>query len=154
MTVKSRDALGLLAEQHKAIKTLFEQFDGLPEDARFSRKEVVRRICRLLTLHTAVESEVFYPAVRASTGDDALLDEAIREHASATTMIAEIEDMDPTDDLYPAKVKLLSRQIDDHVRDEEGQMFARIRGSGLDLTELGATMSARMGHDETDDAAA
>ena len=72
-----------------------------------------------------------------------MLDEAEVEHASAKELISQIQGMEPDDDLYDAKVKVLSEQIEHHVGEEEGEMFPKVKKSRLDLAELGAEMAAR-----------
>ena len=143
MKNKTTDAIGLLVNDHKEVKALFAEFEGLSERSKVSKKRIADQICHALTLHTQVEEEIFYPAVRAALGLDDLMDEAVVEHASAKTLIAQILDMDADDDLYDAKVKVLSEQIDHHVGEEEDEMFPEVRKSGLDLVALGEEMAAR-----------
>ena len=63
------------------------------------------------------------------------MDEALVEHDAAKKMIKQITGMDPNDDLYDAKLQVLSEQIDYHVKEEE--MFLAMRKFGLDLHALG-----------------
>jgi hypothetical protein len=72
-----------------------------------------------------------------------MVDEAVVEHASAKDLIAQILEMDPEDDLYDAKVKVLSEQIEHHVEEEEQEMFPKVRELGLDLAALGQEMAMR-----------
>lgn len=51
--------------------------------------------------------------------------------------------MDATDELYDAKVKVLSEQIDHHVQEEEDEMFPKARKSKLDLPALGEAIKTR-----------
>jgi hypothetical protein len=51
------------------------------------------------------------------------MDEALVEHAGAKQLIAQLEDMEPGDDLYDAKVTVLREQIEHHVKEEESEMF-------------------------------
>lgn len=94
-------------------------------------------------MHTQLEEEIFYPAVRRPIHDGDLMDEAVVEHASAKELIAQITAMDPADDLYDAKVKVLSEQIEHHVKEEEGDMFPKVRHTAVDLDALGKEMAAR-----------
>lgn len=137
------DALALLTNDHETVKALFEQFEGLSDRSKVNKKKIADRICMELTIHATVEEEIFYPAVREKINDDDLMDEAVVEHASAKELIAQIRDMDPGDDLYDAKVKVLSEQIDHHVGEEEGDMFAKVRKAKIDLAALGEQMALR-----------
>ena len=67
-----------------------------------------------------VEEKIFYPAVREMVEEaEDLLDEASIEHAGAKDLIAEIEAMSAEDPLMDATVKVLSEQIQHHVKEEE-----------------------------------
>ncbi|MQA41535.1 hemerythrin domain-containing protein [Rugamonas aquatica] len=138
-----QDAITLLTEDHEHVKSLFEQYEELGDRAHVSKQKLALRICTELTKHATAEEEIFYPAVRAATKDDDMLDEAVVEHASAKDLIAQIISMEPTEDLYDAKVKVLSELIDHHVKEEETEMFPKARKAKLDLDALGAQIAAR-----------
>ena len=140
----STDAIALLSQDHADVKALFKKYKQLCESgADGSEKEAIAlEICTQLTAHATVEEEIFYPATRADDTDD-LLDEAEVEHGTAKDLIAQIEDMEPDDDLYDAKVTVLGEYIDHHVKEEEGELFPKARKLGIDLGELGAQMKAR-----------
>ena len=141
---KSTDAIALLTADHKEVKAMFKEYEGLGDRANAGKKKLADQICTALTLHATIEEEIFYPALRAASKDAAdLLDEAAVEHAGAKDLIAQIDEMDPEDDLYDAKVKVLGEQVDHHVGEEEGEMFAKARKAKLDMDALGAEMAAR-----------
>lgn len=139
---KTNDAVGLLTKDHKDVKTMFEQFEGLTDRSKASKKKLADQICNALTVHTQLEEKIFYPAVRKAINDEAMMDEALVEHASAKELIAQIEGMQADDDLYDAKVKVLSEQIEHHVREEEDEMFPKVRKTSLDLNALAEEMMA------------
>jgi hypothetical protein len=72
-----------------------------------------------------------------------MVDEAVVEHASAKDLIAQIMDMEATEDLFDAKVKVLSELIDHHVQEEEGEMFPKAKAAKLDLELLGQQIAER-----------
>lgn len=135
-----QDAIALLTEEHEQVKALFEQYEELGERAHVSKHKLALQICDALTRHTMKEEEIFYPAVRKAIKEDDLMDEALVEHASAKDLIAQIQSMEPGDELFDAKVKVLSEMIEHHVEEEEGKMFPKVRKSGLDLEELADAM--------------
>lgn len=141
---KQTDAIAMLTAEHREVKAMFEQYEGLGDRAKAGKKKLADQICTALTLHAAIEEEIFYPALRAASKDAAdLLDEALVEHAGAKDLIAQIGEMDPEDELYDAKVKVLGEQIDHHVGEEEGDMFPTAKKAGLDLVALGNEMAMR-----------
>ncbi|MFP5392343.1 MAG: hemerythrin domain-containing protein [Gammaproteobacteria bacterium] len=137
------DAITLLTEDHENVKAMFEQYEGLSDRSRASKKKLATQICQELIRHTMIEEEIFYPAVRQAIKDDDMLDEAIVEHASAKDLINQILEMEPAEDLYDAKVKVLQEMIEHHVEEEEKEMFEKARDSKLDLEELGQQMFER-----------
>lgn len=144
MTAKPNDAIAMLTADHREVKAMFEQYDKLGDRANASKKKLADQICDALTLHATIEEEIFYPALRAASKEAAdLLDEALVEHAGAKDLIAQLQEMDPEDDLYDAKVTVLGEQIDHHVGEEEGEMFKTAKKAGLDMVALGTEMAQR-----------
>ena len=136
----------LLTTDHKEVKTLFKQYDQLVEsDGSDDEKQALaEQICQMLTVHATLEEEVFYPAAREALGEDAdLVDEADIEHASAKELIAQIEGSSPEDDHFDARVKVLGEYIDHHVKEEEGEMFPKVKKAKLDTAALGTALVAR-----------
>jgi hemerythrin superfamily protein len=123
---------------------MFEQFDQLGDRATASKEKLKDKICKALIAHTTIEEEIFYPAVRGKIeeGED-MVDEAVVEHAAAKDLIQQLQEMQPDDELYDAKVKVLGEQIEHHVKEEEKEMFPKVRKSGLDLLALGQEMAMR-----------
>jgi hemerythrin superfamily protein len=142
--IQAQDAIALLMADHKKVKKLFSDFDKLKEEGSDEDKAaIVDQICSELKIHTELEEEIFYPAVRKAIDDSDLMDEALVEHAGAKDLIAQLEDASPEDDLYDAKVTVLGEQIDHHVKEEEGDMFPKAKKAKVDTEALGATMLKR-----------
>ena len=138
------DAITLLTEDHENVKSMFEQYEELGDRAHATKKKLATQICTELTKHATAEEEIFYPAVRAAGKEqEELVEEATVEHASAKELIAQILDMEPTEELYDAKVKVLGELIEHHVKEEEEEMFPKARKAGLDLETLGQQIAER-----------
>ena len=135
------DALAMLKADHTKVKDLFAQFDGLGARAHVSKKRIADQICQELTIHTQLEEEIFYPAVRDAINDQDLMDVALVEHAGAKELVAQISAMEPGDALYDARVKVLCDQILHHVEEEEGTIFPQAQDAGLDMAALGEEMA-------------
>ncbi|MDP9087702.1 MAG: hemerythrin domain-containing protein [Pseudomonadota bacterium] len=141
---KTQDAIAMLMSDHKKVKKLFADFKKLKDGGSSEEKsELVEQICNELKVHAEIEEEIFYPAVREAIDDSDLMDEALVEHAGAKELIAQLEDADPDEELYDAKVTVLGEQIEHHVEEEEGDMFAKAKKAKVDTSELGAQMQER-----------
>ncbi|MFC0254049.1 hemerythrin domain-containing protein [Massilia consociata] len=139
-----QDAITLLTAQHEEARAMFEQFENMTDRAKVSKKKLADKICNALIMHTTIEEEILYPAIREATKEtEELVDEAVVEHASAKDLIAQIQEMDPGDDLYDAKVKVLGEMVEHHVEEEEKEMFPKMRELKLDLEALGQELAAR-----------
>jgi hemerythrin superfamily protein len=142
--IQAQDAIALLMADHKKVKKLFSDFDKLKEEGSDEDKAaIVDQICSELKIHTELEEEIFYPAVRKAIDDSDLMDEALVEHGGAKDLIGQLEDASPEDDLYDATVTVLGEQIDHHVKEEEGDMFPKAKKAKVDTEALGATMLKR-----------
>ena len=136
------DAVALLKADHRKVEDLFAKFEAAKGDGK--KKSLAEQICMELTVHTKIEEDIFYPACEGKVEED-LLKEAYVEHDGAKVLIAEIEAGGPDDDFYDAKVKVLSEQIEHHVKEEEQRvegMFAQAKKAGLDMDALGEQMAA------------
>src|SRR5665213_3444380 len=111
------DAISLLKADHRQVERWFGEF----AKARSSKvkQELATNICKALIVHTDIEENIFYPAFLAATNDKDIHHEAVVEHAGAKKLIAEIQDSDPADDYFDAKVTVLSEMIKHHVKEEE-----------------------------------
>lgn len=130
------DAIALLKADHRKVEELFSEFEAATRADRKGR--IAAQICEELTVHAAVEEQGFYPPARAALGEDAdLIAEASVEHASLKWLIAQIENEVPSDDLYDAKVKVLKEYVAHHVKEEESEIFPKLKKTDLDLVDLG-----------------
>ena len=141
---KSEDGIVLLREDHRSVEKLFKEFEEATGDGR--KEKLARQICLELTMHTAIEEEIFYPACEGKIDDD-LLKESYVEHDAAKLLIAEIESGEgESDEYFDSKVKVLSEEIQHHVEEEERPktgVFAQARDSDLDMNELGKKLASR-----------
>ena len=140
-----QDAVDVLKSDHEDVKRMFEAFKSLCErDASdIEKSAMAEQICMALSVHAQVEEEIFYPAVHPVIGDDALMDEAVVEHAGAKDLIAQISTMKPSDPLFDTKLTVLGEAVDHHVKEEQREMFPKVRKTNIDLMALGARIQNR-----------
>ena len=138
---QSLDALALLKADHDLVEDLFDKFDKARTDKQ--KDSLAEQICSELTTHAQIEEEIFYPAVRDAIDEEDLMDEAEVEHTSAKDLIAQIEESQAGEEKFDAKVTVLGEYIRHHVKEEETEMFPKVRKADLDLKALGSEMAAR-----------
>jgi len=146
--MKQQDAIALLKADHKKVKELFGQVEDTSERAKVQLQRLGDEICQELTVHTQIEEQIFYPAIkeRVERGHKEEKDqvlEAYEEHAAAKKVIEDIQAVDASDESYKPKLTTLSELIDHHVKEEEKEMFPSVKGlfDEDELLELGTRMA-------------
>lgn len=143
------NAIELLKKDHRTVKSLFESFEKAKEtDEETSKAELFASIKEELDAHARVEEEIFYPAFDRTSedaDDKELVLEAGEEHKQVKTLLAELEGMDPDDQTFDAKMKVLKDNVEHHVKEEEGEMFphAQKQLGNDELEALGQRIAAR-----------
>jgi len=138
-----QDGLKLLAEDHRRVEALFEEFERT--GGAHNKQRLVQQICTELKVHAQIEEEIYYPAVKGKVEDEDL-EEAYVEHDAAKLLINELAAAAPDEAFYDAKVKVLKELIEHHVEEEEkqrGNLFQQTRAAEIDLKQLGVQLAAR-----------
>jgi hemerythrin superfamily protein len=134
------DALSVLRRDHRLAEELFAEF---ARSAPQQLDPLARRICKMLRVHAQIEEELFYPAVGRALTNDALLADAVREHAQAKETIVRIESMTSDQDSFRDEVARLAQQSGEHVAKEEEELFPKVSATTLDITALGVALAER-----------
>jgi hemerythrin superfamily protein len=140
------DATALLRSDHRAVDALFSRLlETSPTDVH-QRRLIFRAIKSELEAHSRVEEEVFYPAVMRLRSREAreTVRAALEEHQALDGLLAEIDQMEPEDPLFAARVSALRQSVERHVLAEEGALFseARIHLTDERLEALGRRMES------------
>lgn len=138
---KTKEAIALLRADHKLVNDLFDEYEKTRSAAK--KKSLVKQICTELTIHAQIEEEFFYPAAKKALRDKELIPEATVEHATLKDLIAQVADVEPDGEMYDAKIKVLSEYVKHHVKEEQNEIFPKVKASNLDLIELGAQLTER-----------
>jgi len=122
------DAVALLMQDHREVRDLFRRYRKLGAGARKSRDMIVRQVVRELSIHAAIEEELLYPTIRDQIrGGERLANEGIDEHQTVKELLVRLDRMDPGDDDFDKTMRSLMREVEHHVREEEGELFPRLR---------------------------
>ncbi|MFH7599344.1 hemerythrin domain-containing protein [Streptomyces racemochromogenes] len=139
----STDAIVMLRDDHRQIRKLIRAYraagdagPATPAGTRHTaadpaaKADAVGELLHLLSVHTYIEDEVMYPRVRRllpETGDEVLAFH--EEHHVADVLAGELAGMDPGDEAYDAKARVLMDAVERHMAAEEGAWFPRVRGA-------------------------
>ena len=140
------DAIKMLKDDHKKVKGLFREYEALGDEAFKTKQKIATTVCDELSVHAALEEEIFYPAVaeKADKEEKDVILEGIEEHAVMKTLIAELRQMSSEDETFDAKFKVLTENTEHHIEEEEDEMLPDAKKKlGDDVEALGDQMAAR-----------
>jgi hypothetical protein len=123
------NAIQLLKAEHEKAKRAFGEIQAAPPD---QRAELWTKLEPELKLHEQMEEVALYGPVAREVG---LTDQALNEwqehhHGEVTEMealIREIDGLDPTGEQWMEKIEELQETLEDHIEEEEGDVWPRIQ---------------------------
>lgn len=138
------EVLRMLRDDHRSVKSAFRQFDRLDvvDDAE-ACESLIRQTCHELDIHSHLEEEVFYPAVREVLPCKTLIDDAEVEHQTMTMLLDQVRGAVMGDPRLAASFRVLGEYIKHHVKEEEGEMFRQLSHAKLDWQRLLDDMQER-----------
>lgn len=136
------DAIQLLEDDHKKVEELFKQVEATDSVAK--HKQLFKKIKLELDIHTHIEEKIFYPRIRKEEEVKDITLEGIEEHHQAKMFLREIPALADGSEKFDPKLKVLIEDIRHHVKEEEREMFPKVRDllSGEELMQLAADMEA------------
>jgi hemerythrin superfamily protein len=140
------DALLLLTADHNRVRGLFARFEAAEEsDDTEEMGTLATKILEELAVHTTIEEQVFYPAVdQADEEVHEVVVEGIEEHHVVKELAKEIQALEPGDEVWVAKMKVMMENVEHHADEEEQELFPEVR-KALDsatLEDLGQRLEA------------
>ena len=136
------DAIKLLKDDHEKVKGLFRTFEKARSEDR--KKKLADEIMMELEIHSQIEEEIFYPAVREKMGEDELVAEATEEHHVVDVLMQEIKQLEPSDERFEAKMTVLIENVEHHIEEEEKEMLPDAKKKlGKEVEALGDQMEQR-----------
>lgn len=134
------DAIALLKADHETVEGLFKKFEEHTDRAHKTRESLVEKMIEELSIHAAIEEQLFYPAARRAVPDaESEVLEGLEEHNIVKWTLAALDGLDPEDERFVARVTVLMENVRHHVEEEEGDLFPKIEKamSAEELTDLG-----------------
>lgn len=144
------DAIDLIEQDHRHVDSLFERFEQT--DDQDTKRELVNQMVHELSVHAAIEEEIFYPAVREALPEgDGLVNESLHEHQEAKELLNDLDGMEPDHPTFDPTVSRLIQEVRHHVEEEETEILPALRDR-LDpelLGEMGQELESAKGRAPT-----
>jgi hemerythrin superfamily protein len=136
---RQRDLIEVLVHDHREVEQMFAELEAGTGDAD-RRRQVANAVIAELVRHSVAEEQYLYPTVRRVLPDgDQLADREIAEHAEAERTMKTLEGLDGDDPEFDRAATTLMGEVRQHIQEEEGDLFPRLRSSCSEeeLRELG-----------------
>jgi hemerythrin superfamily protein len=117
------NAVKMLKQQHREVEQLFKQLEAA--SAAGPRRKAFEEIADALAVHATIEERHFYPGVKQKQTEEILF-ESVEEHLEIKRAIADLLTLDPEDETFEAKVKVLKEDVEHHVEEEETALFPKV----------------------------
>jgi hemerythrin superfamily protein len=134
------NAIDLLKAQHRQVERLFGETEGADGD---DKRRCFLDLADSLAIHTTIEEQHFYPAVRARRTQEILL-ESVEEHIAIKRTLSDLLRTEISDESFGPKMRVLEEQVSQHFGEEEGDLFPKVEQIFTDdqLERLAQEMSA------------
>jgi hemerythrin superfamily protein len=147
MSDEQRDVIEVLSADHREVEAMFVELETLMQTRRGTddelRKDLVDQVTIELVRHAVAEEVAVYPAVKDKVSAEEA-ERAKREHAEAEETLKRLEGLDPDDAGFEQELRKLMSEIRQHVTEEEGEMFPRMREvmTQEELVDLGGRVES------------
>lgn len=137
---QTKDMIDILIKDHREVEELFQELEN--PGTTTERREVALTVAIAeLVRHSVAEEQYLYPATREVLPDgDEIADREIADHSEAEQVMKRLERMNSSEPEFNSVVQTLISDVRDHIADEEGNLFPRLRAacSQEQLADLGA----------------
>lgn len=147
MAEQQRNVIDILTTDHREVVQMFVELESLhgatSDDDRQRRKDLVEQVTIELVRHSVAEEAEVYPVVAQKVSESGA-ERSKHEHAEAEKTMKRLEDLQPDDAGFDAELATLVREIREHVKGEEGEVFPQMRQafSEDELVELGMKVAS------------
>jgi hemerythrin superfamily protein len=141
MSQLSPSITNMIRLDHTHVLTAFHQYEV--GSSQRLKKGLADNVCLALEIHTQLEEEIFYPAMR-EVADSEYVRKSSPEHDEIRGLISRLRNMPVSDAAFDDTFFELMRHVMHHVADEETMLLpAAERLIPDQLQDLGARMTKR-----------
>jgi hemerythrin superfamily protein len=132
------DWMDALKAEHEMTLAIFDKIEATTDDQRMMRSHLLAKLKAALGKHAIEEEMVIYPALRQANETDQA-DELNSDHGYVKTYLYELETMANDDPQWLARVRDFRTMIEEHMREEENEIFPRLHGKLSDAQNANLT---------------
>ena len=129
------DVTKILEADHRSVEGLFSKIE---KAKGADRAPFIEELASSLKGHMQLEESVVYPAFESVVGMEPIT-EGETEHDLARKALADVERLGPDDPGFGAALDALKAGIEHHVKEEEDDLFPKVRQKGKRVLEEIAT---------------
>jgi hemerythrin superfamily protein len=131
------DIYSLIKKDHQEVASLFRRLKAAEGFCETS-EQLFAQLREELELHTHAEERVLYSALQEAEGTQELVEAALNDHKLVQELLDELAALRMDDEVWNEKLEVLKEHVEDHVEEEEGDIFdvARRLFSAAQVAEL------------------
>ncbi len=147
MSEQPHNVIDIPTKDHREVEQMFQELESLRgatgEAERGRRKDLAEQVTIELIRHSVAEEAEVYPVV-AKKVSESEAERSKHEHAEAEETMNRLEGLQPDDAAFDSELATLMREVREHVKEEEGEVFPQMRKvfSDDELVELGMKVAS------------
>ncbi|WP_404712524.1 hemerythrin domain-containing protein [Sphingomonas sp. MMS24-J13] len=116
-----------LKAEHDLTLKVFDALEATTEANTTKRATLLMNLKHMLAKHALEEENVIYPALR-EVGEIEAADELNRDHGYVKQYLYELSEMPKDSPLWIGKLRKFRTDIEQHMREEETDLFPKLKG--------------------------
>ncbi len=125
-TAMAHDWCEGLIKEHKATLAVIDKLEQLSPEQTDRRAMLLMNLTHMIAKHAMQEENVIYPVLRR--GEDGQVADALNsDHGEVKAMLYELGHMEKGDPAFGETLGRLRTALDDHMRQEENELFPALR---------------------------
>jgi hemerythrin superfamily protein len=117
----------IIKSDHKKVGLLLEKLEKTTEDQPEKRERLFEDMSRLFYTHAKAEEEAVYSCLRDAEKTRPIGFQNYEEHVLVYRLLEEMANLSPSREIWTAKLKVVNELIQSHVKEEESEMFKKMK---------------------------
>jgi hypothetical protein len=133
------DIIQAIKKDHEHVMQLFGELESSSSYSAVTRRSMLEELVSILEVHTSAEEQALYKSLLDIQHLKNEVLEGFEEHELAEDLSQELMLLDPSNELWVPKLKILRENVEHHIREEESQLLRHVESEFTyeDLKEMG-----------------